>query len=117
MLRFSTRSDSGDKRRIISIAELDSGKVFKTYAVEYQESSANDIVWMPDGKSFVYVTAATTRNNASLMLQPTADQTPSRIADLGEDRVNSVAVAPDGKSFAIVQGGWKHDMVLIQGLK
>ncbi|HMO81394.1 MAG TPA: winged helix-turn-helix domain-containing protein [Pyrinomonadaceae bacterium] len=113
---FSTWSEGGQKRSI-SIANIDSGKVFKTYTVEFSDTSSNDIVWMPDGNAFVYIVAAGPGNNTILLLQRTADQTPTKIADLGADSVNSFAVSPDGKSFAIVQGGWRHDAVLFRGLR
>jgi hypothetical protein len=37
------------------------------------------------------------------------------VTEIGE--VSSLSVSPDGKTAAIVQGGWKYDAVLIKGLK
>jgi Tol biopolymer transport system component len=112
-IAYSTQSG---KEKLITIESLVNGKVTKTFTVEHQEFLSNDIVWMPDGNAFVYLSPAGGRNT-SLMLQRTDDRAPTKIADLGDQRVNSVAVAPDGKSFAIVHGGWNHDAVLLRGLR
>jgi hypothetical protein len=43
-----------------------------------------------------------------------------KIVDLGADEIRETtafAVSPDGRSFAVIQGGWKHDAVLLRGLK
>lgn len=101
--------------RIIGIVSLADGRVVRTFNVSDQETSPTDVVWMPDGKAIVYVLLLGETN--LLMLQPTDGQTRIKLADLGPEQINGFAVAPDGKSFAIVQGGWRHDAVLIKGLK
>jgi len=45
------------------------------------------------------------------------EEKPRKIAALGDEGINSFALAPDGKNFAVVQGGWLHDTVLLKGLK
>lgn len=46
-----------------------------------------------------------------------ADGKMQRLASLGNDEMRSFAIAPNGKSLAIVTGTWKHDAVLITGLQ
>ena len=109
-------AEPSGNNKILGIASLADVRVGRTVAVLDRESSTIDLAWTPDGKGLLYVVLAGSENNA-LMLQPIDGAAPITIADLGADVVNSFAVAPDGKSFAIVQGGWKHDAVLIRGLK
>jgi Tol biopolymer transport system component/DNA-binding winged helix-turn-helix (wHTH) protein len=101
--------------RLIGIVSLSDGKILRTFNVSNQETSPMEIVWMPDGKSVVYVLLAGDSN--VLMLQPVDGAPGTKLADLGAEQINGFAVAPDGKSFAIVQGGWRHDAYLIQGLR
>lgn len=114
--RYIAYSERTGKERLISIASLPDGQIVSTFRTIFNESSGNDLVWTPDGKGVIYVSLETTTNNA-IMLHSTDNQTETKIADMGADGINSVAVAPDGNGFAIVQGGWKHDAVLITGLR
>lgn len=34
----------------------------------------------------------------------------------GDEEILHLALALDGKSFAVAQSGWKHDAVLLKGL-
>ena len=38
---------------------------------------------------------------------------------LGDERITTTgfALAPNGKNFAVTKGGWRHDTVLLKGLK
>ncbi len=45
---------------------------------------------------------------------------PTEIADLRGDsfaEMPALALSVDGRSFAVIKGNWKHDAVLIKGLK
>ncbi len=108
-------SELSGGNRTIGIASLADGNIVKTFLIPDQETSPTEIVWMPDGESILYVFLS--GDNNALMLQPTDGSAPTKLADLGPEQINGFAVAPDGKSFAIVQGGWRHDAVLIKGLK
>lgn len=76
-----------------------------------------EIAWTPDGKNLDYVSADSEYEYNILWMQPLDKETPKKIADLGDEQVNSFAIAPDGKTFAVVGGDWKNDAVLIKGLK
>ncbi len=102
--------------KIIEVISLFDRQIVKTFKIAAQKPAQSEIAWMPDGKGIVYISVETVENYV-LRLQPGDGGTPQKIADLGNERINSFAVAPDGKSFAIVQGGWRHDAVLLKGLK
>lgn len=112
-IAFAERDVTG---RLINVASLDNGDIVKSFRVGFNESSGNDLVWMPDGTILIYVDPTNGGEN-TLMSRPIDGEAPLRIADLGKEEINSVAVAPDGRQFAIVQGGWKHDAVLLRGNK
>ena len=104
----------------IVIVSLPDGRIIKTFTYADKYASRGEglkIGWLPDGNSLVYVLADNEFDNYTLWLQPLDAETPRKIADLGEEGISSLAVSPDGKSFAVVQGRWKADAVLIKGLR
>jgi Tol biopolymer transport system component len=78
------------------------------------------IVWMPDGKNLAYITANPDLVNKVLWLQPLDQESPQQVRALGDEEITAgygLAVSPDGKTFAVIQGGWLHDAVLLKGLR
>ncbi len=109
---FARRGDE----RIIKVISLEDKREIKTFAVTNGFLPIN-LVWLPDGKSLVYILADAEYRNNVLRLQPLEKAESQKIADLGDDQIKSLAAAPDGKTFAVVQGNWQHDAVLLRGLK
>ncbi|MGH9948205.1 MAG: winged helix-turn-helix domain-containing protein [Pyrinomonadaceae bacterium] len=105
-----------DDYKTLEVASIADGSIVKSFRIADQTPAFNMIAWMPDGEALIYVLSADGKNNV-LWLQPIKNAPPKKIVDLGTEEINSMAVAPDGKSFAIVRGSWKHDAVLIKGLK
>ncbi len=118
LVAFSERQGEETSIVIVSLADGRTIKTFK-YADKYdnQKIGMPGLVWLPDGKSLAYVLADNELDNHILWLQPLDAETPQKIADLGDDEINSLALSPDGASFAVAQGRWKHDAVLIKGLR
>ncbi len=109
---FERRGDE----KVLEIAALESGETVKAFSIADKTPAFNRLAWTPDGSGIVYVLSPDGEMQ-TLWSQPLNSATPQKISELGPDRVNSLAVSPDGKSFAIVQGGWRHDAVLFRGLK
>ena len=101
---------------IVSLADLQTVKTFK---VADEKSELIQLNWSPDGRFLAYILAAGEFENKILWFQPLDGKTPHQIADLGNERMigSGFALSPDGKSFAVVQGGWQHDANLLTGLK
>ena len=56
----------------------------------------------------------------TLWFQPLNNQSPRKVADLHDEQVfelSGLALSPDGRNFAVVEGAWNHDAVFIKGLK
>ncbi len=107
------------KENVLKVVSLADKQNFKTFKLAVPKAGLKEFKWSPDGKFLAYILAAFDSEN-SLWFQPLDTVEPRRIADLGNESVyemSGLAFAPDGKSFAIVQGGWNHDAVLIGGLK
>jgi Tol biopolymer transport system component len=110
-------SEKEGEEKFIVIVSLADGRTIKTFKYANRQAWMPELDWLPDGKSLAYVLADNEFDNHTLWLQPLDAETPQKIADLGDEEINSLALSPDGKSFAVVQGGWKHDAVLLKGLR
>lgn len=113
-------SEGKGAETFIAIVSLADGRTVKTfsYADKYSRHKEDlELAWTPDGKSLACVLADSESDNHDLWLQPLDAATPLKMADLGDGKIISLAFSPDGESFAVVRGGWKHDAVLIRGLR
>jgi Tol biopolymer transport system component len=110
-------SEREGEERILTIVSLADGQIFKTFRLSDRKARLPEIAWSPDGKSLAYITTDSKFENNILWLQSLDGGTPQQVAALGDERIEHLAVVPGGKSFAVAQGGWKHDAVLISGLK
>jgi Tol biopolymer transport system component len=108
------------EENVLKIVSLADQRTIKTFKLADPKARLAEFKWSPDGKFLAYILAVGESENNILWFQPFDAETPRRIADLGDERVfetSGFAFAPDGKSFAVVQGGWRHDAVLLKGLK
>lgn len=102
--------------KFIAVVSLADGQTAKTIKITDFNPAINDIYWMPDGESIIYVSTENNQNFA-LQQQPINGEISQKIADLGNERINSFTVSPDGKNFAVVKGDWRQDAVLLKGLQ
>ena len=78
------------------------------------------LVWSSDGKYLAYVLADDAAEIGALWFQPLDSDTPRQVADLSGDGIAELAafsLSQDGKKFAIIKGSWRHNAVLLRGLK
>ncbi len=104
---------------MIVIVRLADGHTIKTFKFADERTVLINLKWSPDGDSLTYILAGGEFENKTLWLQPLNGKTPKTIANLGAERISGsgFALAPDGKNFAVAKGGWRHDAVLLKGLK
>lgn len=110
-------SEREDVTEIITVVSLADGQTSKNFRLANDKAYLTYISWLPDEKNLAYILANKEDGNQILWRQPLDGGQPQQIADLGNEEIISFAVAPDGKSFAVVQGGWRHDAVLLKGLR
>ncbi len=113
-------SESHEKSTVILIVSLEDKRTIQTLDVPNEKTGIVQSAWSPDGKSLYYVAPDDTSPNYVVWQQPLDGKLRIRLADLGPDELRETrafAVSPDERSFAVIQGSWKHDAVLIKGLK
>ena len=110
-------SDIQDGQRRLTIASLPSGEVIKTFPFADREARMAEATWSNSGQEIIYILADSEFENNVLWRQPLGGGEPRKMAEIGDDEVWDLALSPDNKSLAVVQGRWEHDSVLIRGLK
>jgi Tol biopolymer transport system component len=110
-------SEMQGEERILTIVSLTDGRPMKTFRLGDHKAYLLNIAWLPDGRNLVYVLANREYENNTLWRQSLDRGQPQQITALGDEMIVAFAIAPDGKSFAIVQGVWRGDAVLLRGLR
>lgn len=113
-------SEKQGEEKFIVVVSIADGQTIKTY--KYPDSNLRmlELVWMPDEKALAYILTDGEFKNNALWRQTTDGKSPEKINALGDDEISEaggLAVSPDGNSFLISQGGWRHDAVLLSGVK
>lgn len=104
---------------VLMIASLADGQTSRIFKLAVPQSELSALRWSANGENILYVAGPGEYENKTLWRQSFDAGPPVKIADLGTERLynHCLALAPDGKSFAITHGGWQHDAVLLTGLK
>jgi Tol biopolymer transport system component len=113
-------SEKLGEENILTIVSLADWQTVKTFKLADGKARLVELEWSRDGKFLAYILVEGESKNNILWFQPLDAETPRQIADLGDEglfEISGLALAPDGKSFAVVQGSWRHDAVLLKGLK
>lgn len=113
-------SENQDENKILVILSLTDKTITKRFNTAVEKNLIRDIEWMPDGKSVLYFTNDSKSANNILWTQKLGDEKPQKIADFSDEGMSVLsgfAISPDGKSFTISRGIWRHDAVLLKGLK
>ena len=105
-------SSGGLKIRVQDLADRTSAK---STDVGDAPSDAVNLEWTRDGESINYVV----RRSGEYQFLNYSLRTDKHVllANLGNDPLGKVMLAPDGQSIATVRGGWLHDAFLVTGLK
>lgn len=106
-----------NEKEVIEIYSLSDWQILKTYPLAEGQGEAMRLIWSDNGKSLFYLIGDGDYKNNVLWQQKLESNTPQKIVDLGDESIETLTVSPDGKDFAIVQGGWLHDAVLLKGLR
>lgn len=106
----------GEERTIV-IASFPDGNELKTFRPANSTATLLQLQWMADAKGFAYINANNDGEQNTLWHQPLDSDKPRKITDLGDDEISDLAFSPDGKTVAVAQGGWKHDALILKGLR
>jgi Tol biopolymer transport system component/DNA-binding winged helix-turn-helix (wHTH) protein len=119
--RFSISPDgtsvlvaSGDPVGVsIDQVKIESGEILRAFQLSDRSARVVEYGWVNDGRSFLFVIVLGD-GTKEVWRQELAATAPQLIRRLTRpDPLHFFAVAGDGKRFAVIQGDWQHDAVLI----
>lgn len=113
-------SESRDGKTVIVIISLADKKPLYNLEVPNERTGVVQTAWSADGNSLFYVAPDERSGHYFVWRQPLDGGSRVRIIDLGQEglrETRSFAVSPVGIGFATIQGSWKHDAVLLKGLR
>jgi len=104
---------------LLTVASIPDGQPVKTWRIT-GSTNLVQLLWSDDGKYLAYLVADDAGEIGSIWFQPLDSDTPREVANLSRDEIAELAtfsLSQDGKNFALIKGNWKHDAVLLRGLK
>lgn len=102
------------------LMSLQDGKPVREFTGDDPQAKLMSLAWSVDGRSLYYVSAANNYEKNSLWKLSLDKPLPRKIFDLPNEGLrneNSLAVSPDERTFAVIQGNWQLDAVMIRGFK
>jgi Tol biopolymer transport system component len=93
---FVAVEEKTEKGLAITVHSLIDRKVVRTFDLANERPRLIEFAWMPDGGAWREV---------------------GSLADDDISEASGLSFSPDGKKFTLVQGGWKHDAVMLTGLR
>ncbi|HMQ04219.1 MAG TPA: winged helix-turn-helix domain-containing protein [Pyrinomonadaceae bacterium] len=112
--------DDRSPERALEVVSLKGNGAPSRFALLPGRPRTLDIAWMPDGRSILYLLADSDYSKGAVFRQQLNASAPELLLDLKDEEVSEIAgiaVMPDGRSLVVVLGGWRHDAVLLKGLK
>ncbi|HUR97434.1 MAG TPA: winged helix-turn-helix domain-containing protein [Pyrinomonadaceae bacterium] len=107
------------RETLLTVFTIPDAQVVKTWKIGGAPNLAH-LAWSDDGRYFAYILANDPAELGALWFQPLDTDVPKKIADLSGDEIaelSAFALSPDEKTFAVIKGSWKHDAVLLRGMK
>lgn len=111
--------DDTSKVPVITLASLDTNEK-RTIPFPNPTMEGRHLSWSSNGENLYAVFFDPAIKGFSVWRIPTDGSAAARLRDLNVESLgerSAFTVSPDEKYFAIAMGNWKHDAVLIRGLK
>lgn len=100
----------------IEVMDTETKHIEKTFPTPENTGVPIYLNWNNFDNTISYTVSDAKKNN-SLWIQNLEETSPKHFADTENDETMECKFSPDGKNFAVIKGSWKHDAVLLSGLK
>lgn len=117
--KFAFPGKQGDKI-VLRISLASNLEPIKSLALPDETQLLLDAAWMPDGSELLAALADKDNARRAVYRISLDGGTVGKVVNLDDEQLTetqSLTISPDAKYFAIVQGTWRHDAVLLKGLK
>ncbi len=100
----------------IAVISVETQKIIKQFSIPEGKSHPYFLHWTSDAKGLTY-SLEDANGDKLLWLQDLTETAPKSLFNLGNDELMDCKLSPDGKNYIFIRGKWKHDAVLLSGLK
>lgn len=104
----------------LTIASIENGEPFSEFKLPETGRIMIEAEWMPDNESLLIISSDMEYENSLLWQCSAEGKRCVRLLDLGDAEISEssgISVSADGNTAIFVQGSWKHDAVLFNGLR
>ncbi|MGH9819500.1 MAG: winged helix-turn-helix domain-containing protein [Pyrinomonadaceae bacterium] len=110
-------ASGGGARPSIDVVSLKDKHLLRSLTVGSEDAKLGEIAWLPDGSGIAFILADNEFRHSKLWTQSLNGDGPKLLADLGDEHVDHLKISRDQRSFAVVRGDWRHDAVLLRGVR
>ncbi len=106
--------------KMLGIFDVNTKQLLRTLPLNGQNSDIVQLFWNNDADAVSYILREKSTRNYTVWKHSLADEKSKQIADLGSDSLSEPSrlfFSKDGTKLLACQGDWKHDVVLIKGLR
>ena len=114
-LAFVSKNDENNTFRI-DVMDLATKNIIKTFLPIDEKQRPFRLNWLSNENAFSYVIDNNSAKD-SLWIQNLAEDKPKLFANIGSEQIMDCKFSPDRKAVAFIRRNWKHDSVLLTGLK
>lgn len=105
---------------VLAVAAVPSSHTFKSIRLPKEMPRLLDAAWMPNGSELLAALADEDNTRRAIYRLRLDGSVAVKVVDLDDEQLTetqSLVVSRDAKYFAIVQGTWRHDVVLLKGVR
>jgi Tol biopolymer transport system component len=118
---FQAFSADGEQMAFLGIEEITiisvaTEQIIKKFPIPKGRKIPFNLYWTADGKSLTFSVDDGSGANF-LWEQPLEGGSPKKLFPLGKEKVMDCLFSNDKKNYVLIKGIWKHDAVLLKGLK
>ncbi len=102
------------------VVSLEDNRIAASFKPPGPAMTPTFLVWSHDGNNLIYITEDGDGKSRSLWAQSLTGEAPKKIADLDSPEnveLSGFALSHDAQKFVVAQGIWKHNAMLIKGLR
>ncbi len=111
---------SESNSKMLGIYDATTKELLRTLPLNDQNSDVVQLSWNSDYDAVSYILREQSTRNYTVWTHQLTDEKAKQIADLGNDTLSESSrlfFSKDGSKLLACQGDWKHDVVLVKGLR
>jgi DNA-binding winged helix-turn-helix (wHTH) protein/Tol biopolymer transport system component/tetratricopeptide (TPR) repeat protein len=117
--RAAYQDKFGDRQSLV-VVSMANGEKTDHLKLPLPKAVVAHASWLPDGSGLIYTLSdGEPRTSTVWVHRFNSRETPTKLLQIDEElnELGGLAISPNGKYYAVSHGGWRHDAVLLKGLR